>query len=70
MNFAWDIVNGKLKDCLNVMTHNGNLSNRVLEYKQENTKRPSSLYAIAESPRFRLLWASFQCLKEEVIFFL
>lgn len=70
LKFAWDIVNGKLTDCLNAITHEGNFGNGVLDYKRVHAKRPSSLYAVAEGPRFRLLWASFQWLKEEVTIFL
>ncbi|KAM7496207.1 hypothetical protein LguiA_020621 [Lonicera macranthoides] len=66
LKFAWDIVNGKLTDCLNAIAHKGNFGNGVLDYKQDNAKRPSSLYAVSEGPRFRLLWASFQWLREEV----
>uniref|UniRef100_A0A5B7A7Q2 Uncharacterized protein n=1 Tax=Davidia involucrata TaxID=16924 RepID=A0A5B7A7Q2_DAVIN len=66
LKFAWDIVKGKLVNSLNAIEHGGNLGNRVFGYEQEHAKRPLSLYAIAEGPRLRLLWTSFQWLKKEV----
>uniref|UniRef100_A0A5B7A9R6 Uncharacterized protein n=1 Tax=Davidia involucrata TaxID=16924 RepID=A0A5B7A9R6_DAVIN len=66
LKFAWDIVEGKLVDSLNAIEHGGNLGNIVIKFEQDHAKRPLSLYAVAEGPRLRLLWASFQWLKKEV----
>lgn len=62
LKFAWDIVRNKLMDSLNAIENIGNLGNGVNENRQQ---RPSSLFAIAEAPRFRLLLASFHWLKKE-----
>ncbi|KAK3032145.1 hypothetical protein RJ639_034970 [Escallonia herrerae] len=60
--FAWDIVKGKLMDTLDAIGRGGDLGNKGFEHEQ---KQPSSLYAVAEGPRFRLLWASYQWLNNE-----
>lgn len=62
---AWDVVKGKLLDSLNAIEHIGSLENGVVESEQR-AKRPLSLHAIADGPRLRLLWASFQQLEKEV----
>ncbi|KAL7172736.1 hypothetical protein ACSBR2_032248 [Camellia fascicularis] len=62
----WDIVEEKLMDALNAIEHEGNSGSRFIKYEQDHAKRPLSLYAVAEGPRFRLLWISFQWLKKEV----
>ncbi|KAK4441518.1 hypothetical protein Salat_0486700 [Sesamum alatum] len=64
--FAWDVVKGKLMDSLSSIKNGINLSERIGESKQDSAKQPSSLCAVAEGPRIRLLWASFQCLNKEV----
>lgn len=61
---AWDVVKGKLLDSLNAIEHIGSLENGVVESEQR-AKRPLSLHAIADGPRLRLLWASFQQLEKE-----
>ncbi|XP_011083125.1 uncharacterized protein LOC105165720 [Sesamum indicum] len=64
--FAWDVVKGKLMDSLSALRNGINLSDRVGESKQDPAKQPSSLCAVADGPRIRLLWASFQLLNKEV----
>lgn len=66
LKFTWDTVKDKLVDSLNAIERGVNLGNRITELEQDHAKRPSSLCAVAEGPRFRLLWASFQFLKKEV----
>ncbi|EYU17984.1 hypothetical protein ABFS82_14G211000 [Erythranthe guttata] len=66
LQFAWDVVKRKLVDSLSAVKNGVNLSERVSEIEQKPAKQPSSLSAIAEGPRIRLLWASFQCLNKEV----
>lgn len=61
----WDIVEEKLMDALNAIEHEGNSGSRFIKFEQDHAKRPLSLYAVAEGPRFRLLWISFQWLKKE-----
>ncbi|KAK6940543.1 hypothetical protein RJ641_030074 [Dillenia turbinata] len=63
--YAWDAVKRKLRDSLNAVEHVGILG-RITEFEQPPLKRSLSLYAIADAPRFRLLWASFQHLEKEV----
>ncbi|KAM7263648.1 hypothetical protein ACFE04_001331 [Oxalis oulophora] len=63
---AWGIVRGKLLECLDAIELESNLGNKVLELEQKQTKRPLSLYAVAEGPKLRLLWASFQQLEKEM----
>lgn len=53
-------------DALNAIEHEGNSGSRFIKFEQDHAKRPLSLYAVAEGPRFRLLWISFQWLKKEV----
>ncbi|XP_028071345.1 uncharacterized protein LOC114273734 isoform X2 [Camellia sinensis] len=62
----WDIVEEKLMDALNAIEHEGNLGSRFIKFEQDQAKRPLSLSAVAEGPRLRLLWISFQWLKKEV----
>ncbi|KAK9282565.1 hypothetical protein L1049_005486 [Liquidambar formosana] len=66
LKYAWDVVKGKLMDALNAIEQGGDVGNRVIEFEQNRAKRPLSLYAVAEGPRLRLLWASLQQLEEEV----
>ncbi|KAI3461040.1 hypothetical protein Pfo_017703 [Paulownia fortunei] len=66
LQFAWDVVKGKLMDSLSAIKNGVNLSERVGEFEQNPAKQPSSLCAVAEGPRIRLLWASFQWLNKEV----
>ncbi|KAA8543471.1 hypothetical protein F0562_021034 [Nyssa sinensis] len=66
LKLAWNIVEGKLVDSLNAIEHEDNVGDTVIKFEQDNAKRPLSLYAVADGPRLRLLWASFQWLKQEV----
>ncbi|KAL2540746.1 hypothetical protein Adt_01724 [Abeliophyllum distichum] len=67
LEFAWDIVKGKLMDSLCFINNGVNVRDRVAELEQGHTKQPLSLCAVAEGPRVRLLWASFQWLNNEVV---
>ncbi|CAK9181212.1 unnamed protein product [Ilex paraguariensis] len=66
LELIWDVVKGKLVDSISAVQHKGYLVNKATEVEQHQAKIPLSLYAVAEGPRFRLLWASFQWLKKEV----
>ncbi|XP_068663016.1 uncharacterized protein [Aristolochia californica] len=62
----WNKVNEKL---VAAMSDNGRdvyLDGRVIECENYSTEHPLSLYAVAEAPRFRLLWATMQLLQKEV----
>lgn len=65
MQFAWDVVRGKLTDSLSAISNGVNLGENAGKFEQNLAKQPSSLYAVAEGPRVRLLWRSFQWLKKE-----
>ncbi|XP_077227179.1 phosphoglycolate phosphatase isoform X2 [Tasmannia lanceolata] len=65
-DYAWNEVREKLADALDAIEHDGNLDNRIVESENYTAKRPLSLYAIAEGPRLRLLWATLQRLHKEV----
>lgn len=66
LQFAWDVVRGKLMDSLSAVKNGVNLSENVGKFEQNPAKQPSSLYAVSEGPRIRLLWRSYQWLKREV----
>ncbi|KAL8511111.1 hypothetical protein ACS0TY_017800 [Phlomoides rotata] len=66
MQFAWDVVRDKLMDSLSAIKNGVNFSERVGEFEQNSANQPSSLCAVAEGPRNRLLWASYQWLYKEV----
>lgn len=51
-------------DALNAVEQRRKMGTRF-KFEQDLSKRPLSLYAVDEGPRFRLLWASFQWLKKE-----
>lgn len=64
--YAWDEVKRKLLDALDVIKNDGNLVRQAVASENNSTKSPLSLYAIAEGPRLRLLWATLQQLQKEV----
>lgn len=66
MQFAWDVVRDKLIASLSAIKKGVKFSERVGEFEQNPANQPSSLCAVAEGPRIRLLWASFQWLNKEV----
>ncbi|KAG8641921.1 uncharacterized protein LOC110627367 isoform X2 [Manihot esculenta] len=66
VKYAWDSVKEKLLDALHSIEHKSNIGNRIREIEQQRAKQPLSLYAISEGPKFRLLWASFKQLEDEV----
>ncbi|XP_024974352.1 uncharacterized protein LOC112512558 [Cynara cardunculus var. scolymus] len=65
LNLSWDTVKGKLIDSISAIERGAKLDDGNMETEQI-AKQPSCLAAVAEGPRFRLLWASFQWLKNEV----
>lgn len=54
----------KLLDSLDAVKQGTNV---VTGFQEEFELRPSSLLALAEFPRLRLLWASFQWLRKQAI---
>ncbi|XP_057776717.1 uncharacterized protein LOC130995449 isoform X2 [Salvia miltiorrhiza] len=66
LQFAWDVVRGKLTDSLSAISNGVNPSENIGKFEQNPGTQPSSLYAVSEGPRIRLLWRSFQWLKKEV----
>ncbi|EPS62749.1 hypothetical protein M569_12040, partial [Genlisea aurea] len=66
MQFTWDTVKVKLLDSLAVIRSGIYSNGGVGELKENNMRLPSSLFAISEGARMRLLWASFQQLNKEV----
>lgn len=65
LQFAWDVVRGKLTDSLSSIRDGVDLSESTRKFEQNLAKQPSSLFAVSEGPRLRLLWRSFQSLKKE-----
>ncbi|KAI3694371.1 hypothetical protein L1987_77336 [Smallanthus sonchifolius] len=65
LEFSWDIVNRKLTDSVTAIENGTKLEKEIME-SGETANQPSSLSAIAMGPRFRLMWASFKWLKNEV----
>ncbi|XP_052170534.1 uncharacterized protein LOC127786866 isoform X2 [Diospyros lotus] len=66
LKLPWEMMEKKLMDASKASELGGNSESRFIKFERDQAKRPLSLYAIAEGPRFRLLWASFQWLKKEV----
>ncbi|CAN4093292.1 unnamed protein product [Withania somnifera] len=65
IEFAWDVVKGKLMNSLSSIKK-VDPSATSIEFEQNHGKQPSNLSALAQGPRLRLLWVSFQLLKKEV----
>ncbi|XP_073284805.1 uncharacterized protein [Primulina huaijiensis] len=66
LQFAWDVVKGKLMDSLSAIDVEVDLRETLSEFEGDNTKRQSSLCPVAVGPRIRLLWTSFQWFNKEV----
>ncbi|KAL6499570.1 hypothetical protein OROGR_027480 [Orobanche gracilis] len=66
LQFAWDVVRGKLMDSSYAINKGVNISERVGESEQNPSNQPSTLCSIAEGPRIRLLWTSLKWLNKEV----
>lgn len=64
IEFAWDVVKGKLMNSLSSIKL-VDLGATSIVFDQNHGKQPSNLSALAQGPRLRLLWASFQLLKKE-----
>ncbi|XP_015892266.3 uncharacterized protein LOC107426566 [Ziziphus jujuba] len=64
--YALDVVKEKLLNTLDAFERTANIGNMVLEYDERRAKRPLNLSALADGPRIRLLWASFQRIEDEV----
>lgn len=62
LELSWDIVKRKLNDSITAIEVGTKLENE----SGKTANQPSSLSAIAVGPRFRLMWASFNWLKNEV----
>lgn len=65
LEFSWDTVKRKLTDSITAIENGTKLDSESMG-SGETASQPSSLSAIAEGPRFRLMWTSFQWLKNEV----
>ena len=64
--YAFDVVKTKLLDSLDAFECGTNVGNKILGYNESGPKRPLHLSALADGPRLRLLWATFQKIEEEV----
>lgn len=64
LEFSWETVKEKLTDSITAIDNGTKLENEIKSGQTAN--QPSSLSAIAEGPRFRLMLASFHWLKNEV----
>ncbi|KAG6429232.1 hypothetical protein SASPL_107277 [Salvia splendens] len=69
LQFAWDVVRNKQMDSLSALNNVVNPSENIGKLEQNPATQPSSLYAVSEGPRIRLLWRSFQLLKKEASIF-
>ncbi|CAH1424569.1 unnamed protein product [Lactuca virosa] len=65
LELSWDTVENKIINSITAIEHGTKLENETMESGQTANKS-SSLSAIAEGPRFRLMLASFHWLKNEV----
>lgn len=63
---TWDIVKAKIRDSLLAIENGYVMENNVGEFEQDRAKRPLSLYAVANAPRFRLFLSSIEQLEKEV----
>lgn len=63
--YALEVVKGKLLNSLDAFERGANLGINILEHGERHMKRTLNLSALADGPRMRLLWASFQHLEEE-----
>lgn len=63
--YALDVVKEKLLNTLDAFERTPSIGNMVLEYDERRAKRPLNLSALADGPRIRLLWASFQRIEDE-----
>ncbi|PON70787.1 phosphoglycolate phosphatase [Parasponia andersonii] len=64
--YVLDVVKRKILDSLDAFERGPNFRNRILGYNEHHPKRPLNLSALADGPRLRLLWATFQQIEEEV----
>ncbi|KAL3358965.1 hypothetical protein AABB24_015845 [Solanum stoloniferum] len=62
IEFAWDVVKEKMMNSLSSIKQ---VDLGAIEFEQNRGKQPSNLSTLAQGPRLRLLWASFQLLKKE-----
>lgn len=58
-------MKGKLLSSLSSAKEELDFGAAPVEFEQNHRRQPSNLYALAEGPRLRLLWASFQLLQKE-----
>ncbi|CAA0815264.1 Unknown protein [Striga hermonthica] len=66
LQFAWDVVRGKLTEALSAIKRGESFVDRIGELEQNSTRQASCLSAIAEGPRIRLLCASLKWLNKEI----
>lgn len=67
---ALDIVKGKLVDSLEALEYSTDFGKSNTEYNEHLGRQPLSLNAVADAPRLRLLWASFQQIEQAASTFL
>ncbi|PWA40847.1 hypothetical protein CTI12_AA554510 [Artemisia annua] len=67
LEFSWDTVKGKVADSIIAIENGTKFKNKVIEAGQTANK-PSSLYAIPQGLKFRLMQASFHWHKNEFCF--
>lgn len=63
---VWDSVKEKVKDSLHVIEQGDIMESDLVEIALKHAKQPLSLCAVADGPRFRLLWSSVEQLEKEV----
>lgn len=63
---TWDVVKGKIAKSLLAIENGVIVEENFVESESDRAKRPLSLYAVANGPRFRLLMSSIEQLEKEV----
>lgn len=63
---TWDVVKGKITKSLLAIENGVVVQENIVEFELNRAKRPLSLYAVANGPRFRLLLSSIEQLENEV----
>lgn len=63
---TWDVVKGKITKSLLAIKNGVVVQENIVELELDRAKRPLSLYAVANGPRFRLLLSSIEQLENEV----
>ncbi|KAL2945506.1 Cell division protein ZapD [Bienertia sinuspersici] len=63
---TWNLVKGKITESLLAIENGAGFNENSVEFESDHAKRPLSLYAVANGPRFRLLLSSVEQLEKEV----